>query len=335
MFIMTAVCSSIQAQIYEFLKPRQVAIAFEPESAALHVRSVRHELKLATTIQNAKLYIVIDIGGGTIDIAVHKVHCQGNTGGEEIHEIKGCMGSDRGATCIDRAFETFLCGLDISGYPNFFQDMKQNPKSWHELMMNFEVSKGSFDGSSEVMRIGLTRHMFDSYQEKTGDRLVNVLTKAANPKVYIPRNSDFLHVSKDICIGWYRPTIDSVVEQVESLHKEFKADALFLVGGFANCDILVREMKKIFSNMPLVIPPLPGLAVIKGAVWYGPHPKAIASRYSYATYGVACSTAFIEGTHDPETKFWSKRFARYICGSIFSVFVRKGEEVQIPSPTLM
>ena len=61
---MTAVCSSIQAQIYEFLKPRQVAIAFEPESAALHVRSVRHEQYLARAIQNAKMYIVIDIGGG-------------------------------------------------------------------------------------------------------------------------------------------------------------------------------------------------------------------------------------------------------------------------------
>ena len=323
---MARVLLLIQAQIYERVKPRQLAIALEPESAALHVRSLREEKDFAEKILNAKLYIVVDIGGGTIDIAVHKVHCKGDAGGEDIHEVDGCMGSDRGATCIDRAFETFLCGLDVPGYPHFFQDMKQDPKSWNQLMIRFEISKTSFNGS-EYMQIELPRHMFDSYLDKTDNRLVNALTKAANPRVYIPRTSDYLHVSPDICIDWYRPTIDSVVEQVGSLRKKFQANALFLVGGFAYCVILKTELKKIFPDLPLVIPESPGLAVIRGAAQYGTEPKAIASRISYATYGVSCSTAFIEGKHDEKKRFWCKRNSRFNCKNIFSVFVRKGDEV--------
>lgn len=326
MFIMTVVLLFIQAQIYEIVKPRQVAIALEPESAALHVRSLRDEEHLTKQILNAKLYIVIDIGGGTIDIAVHKVQCHGDTGDEYVHEIKGCIGSDHGATRIDRAFEDFLCGLNVPGYHRFFQEMKQDPTLWNQLMSKFEVSKTSFDGSMDML-IELPRRMFDSYREKTGNTLASALSRNANPKVYIPRTSDYLHVSKGTCVAWYHPTINSVVEQVGSLHKKFKVNALFLVGGFADCDILKTELRDRFPDLKLVIPKLPALAVIKGAVRYGPEPKAIASRISYATYGVACSTAFIEGVHDEKKRFWCERFARDHCNSIFSVFVRKGDEV--------
>ena len=322
----------IQAKIYEIKKPRQLAIALEPESAALHVRSQRQEEYYKEQILNAKLYIVIDIGGGTIDIAVHKVHRHGETGDEYIHEIKGCIGSNRGATCIDRAFEDFLCSLNVDGYPNFFQEMKQDPKLWNQLMCKFEGSKTSFNGSGD-MRIELPRRIFDSYKEKTSVNLASVLSKGASSKVYIPSStSDYLRVSKDICRSWYRPTIDSVVEQVQSLHKEYKANALFVVGGFAECVILKEELNAKFPDLPRVIPPVPGLAVIKGAVRYGPHPKAIASRVSHATYGVACSEAFIEGTHDPSKKFWCERYGRYHCGSIFSVFVKIGDEVNPAKP---
>ena len=321
----------IQAKIYEIKRPRQLAIALEPESAALYVRSLQDQEYLAKQIRNAKLYIVIDIGGSTIDIAVHEVHCHGDTGDEYVHEIKGCMRSDCGATRINEAFEDYLCGLNVRGYRNFFQEMKRDPKLWNNLMYKFETSKTTFDGSRD-MRIELPRQFFDSYRTKTRKELETALSKEASPKVFIARTSDYLCVSKDICATWYRPTVDSVVEQVVSLHKTFKVNALFLVGGFAGCDILKTELKEKFPNLPQVIPPLPALAVIRGAVRYGPEPKAIASRRSHATYGVHCSTAFIEGKHDSQKKFWCERTARYNCNDIFSVFVRIGDEVNPAQP---
>ena len=331
MFVIGVVPLLIQAKIYEIKKPRQLAIALEPESAALHVRSLRQEEYYKEQILNAKMYIVIDIEEDTIDIAVHKVCRHSVTGDEYIHEIKGCIGSDCGATCIDRAFEDFLCSLNVDGYPNFFQEMKQDPKLWNQLMYKFEASKTDYNGSRDMV-IELPRRLFDSYVEKTSKDLSSVLSKGTSSKVFIPSASDYLYVSKDLCRSWYRPTVDSVVKQVQSLHKEYKVNALFVVGGFAECVILKEELKAKFPDLLLVIPPVPGLAVIKGAVWYGPHPKAIASRHSHATYGVACSTAFTEGTHDGSKKFWCERYGRYNCNDIFSVFVKIGDEVNPARP---
>lgn len=109
-------------------------------------------------------------------------------------------------------------------------------------------------------------------------------------------------------------------------------EALFVVGGFAESRTLITELEDHFSDLQLVIPDFPGVAVIKGAVRYGPEPRAIASRHSPATYGVASSQKFRTGFHDESKKFWSKKYNSYRCGDVFSVFVSKGEEVNPSKP---
>ena len=51
----------------------QLAIALEQESAALHVWSLQARDLLMGSTANVKRYIVIDIGGGTIGVAVHMI----------------------------------------------------------------------------------------------------------------------------------------------------------------------------------------------------------------------------------------------------------------------
>lgn len=317
--------------MYKIFEPRQLAIALEPESAALHIRSLQKDALLMGTAVDAKQYIVVDIGGGTIDIAVHNVHCHAITGKEYVHEVKGCIGSARGATVIDEAFEDFLCGLDVQGYPYFFQEMKQNPKAWNQLLENFEICKTSFDGSRD-MRVDVPGYMFECYRSQAGRQLATALTKEFSPDAYIQKGSTLLRIAKSTCLSWYRPTIDSVVEHIQDLKDEYSVEALFVVGGFAECPIMMTELKNQFPHLQLVIPDYPGVAVIKGAVRYGPEPKAIASRTSHATYGVSVSTKFISGTHDESKKFWTAKYNTYYCRDTFSVFVKKGEEVNPSTP---
>lgn len=282
------------------------------------------------TAVDAKRYIVIDIGGGTIDIAVHNIHSHELTGKEYVHEIKGCIGSALGATVIDKQFEEFLCALDVQDYPNFFQEMRKNPKTWNQLLDNFEVSKTNFDGSTD-MRVELPGYMFESYRDEAMRQLATALTKESSPGAYIQKGSTFLRVAKSTCLDWYRPTIDSVVEHIRSLVDEHTVKVLFVVGGFAECPILITELEGEFSDLQLVIPDFPGVAVIKGAVRYGPEPRAIASRTSHATYGVKVSEKFRDGFHNESKKYWSKKYNTYYCSDVFAVFVTKGEEVN-PSP---
>ena len=279
----------------------------------------------------ARRYIVIDIGGGTIDIAVHNIHSHTLTREEYVHEIKGCIGSALGATVIDKQFEDFLCALHVPDYPNFFQDMKKNSQTWNHLLDSFEVSKMNFDGSKD-MRVELPGNMFECYRDKAGKQLATSLTKDSSPGAYIQKGSSLLRVSKSTCLDWYCPTINGVVEHIQSLVVEYRVEALFVVGGFAESKTLITELNDRFSDLQLVIPNLPGLAVIKGAVRYGPEPRAIASRLSPATYGVASCQEFRTGFHDESKKFWSKTNNSYYCHDVFSVFVRKGEEVNPATP---
>lgn len=164
------------------------------------------------TAVGAKRYIVIDIGGGTIDIAVHNIHSHELTREEYVHEIKGCIGSALGATVIDKQFEDFLCALNVQGYPNFFQEMKKNPQMWNQLLDNFKVCKTNFEGMTD-MRVDLPANMFESYRDKAMRQLATALTKENSPGAYIQKGSIYPPAGSQEHMPWYwyRPTINSVV----------------------------------------------------------------------------------------------------------------------------
>ena len=277
---------------------------------------------------NAKRYIVIDIGGGTIDIAVHAVVCHEDSGRLYIHEEEGCIGSANGATVINEKFEDFLCDLDIPGYPKVFSEMRRNPQVWNALMFHFETSKVKYKGAAEML-IELPGCMFVQYPEKT-KQIHKSLVQHRSPRVYVTEGYNLLHISPDICLEWYEPTISSTVELIRKLNNKHHVEALFVVGGFAKCKILHQRLEKEFPALHLVVPKDPGFAIIHGAVRYGPL-KAIASRTSYATYGIESQRPFRD-SDDPDKKTWSEKHQCDYCKDTFSVFVTRGQKVHPAAP---
>ena len=257
----------IQAKIYSFCTPHQLAIALEPESAALHVRSLQKADLVMGSAANVKRYIVIDIGGGTIDVAVHEIVGLEEPGKELVHEIEVYIGSADGAAAIDRKFVDFLCNLDVTGYPNVFSEMTDNPPVWNAIMANFEASKLEYEGKHE-MRIELPGAMFVHYPKETR-KILSCLVKEKSPQAYIKPYTNTLHVSSEQCVKWYKPTISSAVTLTKSLHAKHQVDALFVVGGFAKCKILQQQLKAEFPKVTLLIPDEPGSATVKGAVRHG------------------------------------------------------------------
>ena len=317
-----------QGKIYKIHTPRQLAIALEPESAALHVRSLQARDLILGSAVNAKRYIVIDIGGGTIDVAVHAVECHEDSGEEYVHEIEGCIGSANGATVIDQKFETFLCNLDVPGYPKVFSRIKHKPQVWTDLMANFETCKVTYGGKGE-MQIEMPASMFVQCAKEARVICEN-LVQHKSPQAYINERSTLLRVPADKCLEWYEPTISSTVELVRELHTKHHVAALFVVGGFAKCKILHQRLEKEFPALQLVVPEDPGFATVKGAVRYGPL-KAIASRTSYATYGIDYPRPFRDGD-DPNKTIWSKKHQSYYCVNTFSLFVTKGQKLNPAAP---
>ncbi|KAJ9596420.1 hypothetical protein L9F63_012583, partial [Diploptera punctata] len=76
---------------------------------------------------------------------------------------------------------------------------------------------------------------------------------------------------------------------------------LFLVGGFAESQILQHEIREKFSNqIKVIIPQGVSLTILRGAVLFGLNPSLVTVRRSKQTYGVGVLKHFVHGVHPPE-----------------------------------
>ena len=156
-------------------------------------------------------------------MAVHTVECHEDSGKEYVHEIEGCIGSANGATVIDQKFETFLCNLDVPGYPKVFSRIKHKPQVWNDLMANFETCKVTYGGKGE-MEIEMPTSMFVQCAKEASVIFEN-LVQHKSPQAYIKEGYTLLRVPADKCLEWYEPTISSTVELVRELHTKHHVEA--------------------------------------------------------------------------------------------------------------
>ena len=88
-------------------KPSEkLSLALEPESAAIHCRQkVKVASKVRQYLVHAKNYLVVDIGGGTVDIASHAI-VEGC-----IEELAQPAGNFWGGTTVNEEFSNFSKSL--------------------------------------------------------------------------------------------------------------------------------------------------------------------------------------------------------------------------------
>ena len=89
--------------------PDKLSIALEPESAAIFCQNMSRMQTAAyctaTPPFTAGSYLVVDIGGGTVDISALRVSSRSDGNIEAIHSPTG---SDFGGSRVNKEFETFL-----------------------------------------------------------------------------------------------------------------------------------------------------------------------------------------------------------------------------------
>ena len=111
------------------LEPEAACIACEDENAALEVGDT---------------FMVLDCGGGTVDITVHRVAQK--TPDLLLDELSNPSGGPWGSTFIDAEFEEFvkkLVGADV------FRRFKPS-SPWVEVMRAWEAVKLSYDPSATL-----------------------------------------------------------------------------------------------------------------------------------------------------------------------------------------
>lgn len=183
--------------------------------------------------------------GGTLDVTAHEILTNGNI--KEIHQVTG---GTYGGIKVDEEFVSLLKKFFGTSLVQTFRT--NYPAEWLEMMNEFEMKKRgrrAFEG--ETTRIRIPRAfatLVSEYREP--DLVRRFASSCTTDDVQFIRNEYF-------CLGpaamrkLFQPVINGIVNHLNNLLQYPVLQGLqffFLVGGFAESEILQEAIKKKFST---------------------------------------------------------------------------------------
>ncbi|XP_052793879.1 heat shock 70 kDa protein 12A-like [Mya arenaria] len=307
----------------------RLKLALEPEAASVYCKTVplerRQDDEQRLTLGPfciATRYLVLDIGGGTVDVTVHEVKPDGTL--KELHKASG---GAWGGTKVDQAYMELyenLLGKDV------MEEFKHKSKfDFLDMHRDFEIKKRNLNIESENINIRLSAALADHTKEMTNKTVAkNVEIKGFSDRINVRRDRMTLKVS--VIKKMFQPSIDSIISHVKEVLRSPKVnnriDKILMVGGFSESSVVRKAIREAFPDVAVVAPDEPGLAVLKGAVIFGHSPSSISTRVVRYTYGVAVTVDFDPGYH-PEDKMFIDNQDRKLISDCFSKFVTIDENV--------
>ena len=314
------------------VNPDKLSLALEPESAAFYSQKVVEEQITSdpskAAIAHPTKYMVLDIGGGTVDITSH-VEVDGGVVVENIP-----IGNAWGGTQVNEAFSKLL--QDIVNDPGFEKFLASRDQSQSKAILNgiiyreFEDQKLLFGQgkAEEEITINLPRPFAEFF-----DVVLEAGTKEMEGFEY---EDDTLYIDKAVVESkLFGPALDGIIECALNAVKgnDYEVDTFYLVGGFGGCKYVHEKVspaiKEAYNSRgkqcTVLVPPDSHLAVATGAVMWRKNPDIVKARRSDATYGIGVSIVFDPSLHDEHYKYYDEEDGQHRCDNVFSIFLEKGE----------
>ncbi|CAG2250413.1 unnamed protein product [Mytilus edulis] len=299
-------------------------MVYEPEAASIYARLLPVDKLVGEnggvilkTFDPGRKFIVVDAGGGTVDISAQQVLENGKL--KIIHEE---CGGPWGGECINKQFVKML--VELFGKEVLNQFKRNNGDDFLQLLRDFEVKKKNLrvEGTESV-----TIRMPLSLIE---DSDISAAISRSRFSKMVRLKRDKLLIAGSLFETFFSETIKKIIDELISILKNERCSdvsAIMMAGGFSEADILQHAIKKQFQSLEVFIPIDGSLSVLKGAVIYGHNPNVVSSRICNYTYGIACYRKFDPSIHDPEKKDY--RDGKEICQNLFKVLFEINEEVHI------
>ena len=287
-------------------------------------------------------YIIVDIGGGTVDITSHTIV------GDTIEEIAIPDGNDWGGTTVNEEFSKFLQDfVDDPQFSCYTEDSSPEIQARHKADLNkllyttFELQKKRFgsrdpqDTCNTSYAVELPRHFYKKYEGPLVKR-GKELNDQGDASVEVEEDDEALIICNSKMAKFFKPAVDNITKLIESYLKKKIAgtvDTIYWVGGFGGCKYLRSQLemaiKATFQDCTyhFLVPPEPEFAVIRGATAFRCDPGIVTKRKADATYGIVCRIPFNPNLHRPDYKVWHEERKEFKCKNIFCAFVEKGEDV--------
>ena len=311
--------------------PEKLTLALEPEVAAIYAQNYTMNVVLASP---PKRYMVVDIGGGTVDITVQDY----NEAADKVSVVLTPTGNAWGGTTVNKAFSDLLEDIvGDRGFDGFIRHKAVNAAILNKFLYNeFEEEKKKFGDTYKATAAAsdeLTVNLPNSFVEYYGYKIESRVKQMEG----IEYEDDTLYIKYGVVeTRLFQPTIDGIVQCTVASLEELKSrvDTIYLVGGFGGCQYIYKKIEesirkyngRIYRN--IVCPEHAHLAIATGAVMWRKKPSIIQSRKSDATYGIGVSIPFDADKHDIHYRTFIDDDRGYYCDHVFSVFLLKGEFAQ-------
>uniref|UniRef100_A0A8C4TDP6 Heat shock 70 kDa protein 12A n=1 Tax=Erpetoichthys calabaricus TaxID=27687 RepID=A0A8C4TDP6_ERPCA len=300
---------------------KNLIIALEPEAASLSCKQLPSKGFLAEGTNDLKMehkpgmqYIVVDCGGGTIDLATHEVL--------EDTYLKECCspsGGPWGSCMVDDEFRAFL--EELFGV-HLWQEYKKNyPAGLQKMMHDFSIQKCT--EKSEVyiacpynlIKMAAEKQEISLFFKNDGATWSDGCIKLSDAKL-----TSFFHNSTENIIREIQKILDT---------PEINIECILLVGGYATSSRLKDKVRGKFEKRCKVLCPNdPQYAIMKGAVIFGNNPTLIRSRVCALTYGIMTTETFDPKKHDKQKLRVNNQKDYIYCKDIFFKLAEKGKNIE-------
>ncbi|XP_045207711.2 heat shock 70 kDa protein 12B-like [Mercenaria mercenaria] len=306
----------------------RLTIVLEPEAASLYCRHLPIEAMLSgdnlliSELPTGSKYMVLDAGGGTIDITVHEVQSQ-----YTLREVRAANGGDWGGTMVDKAFEKFIC--DLVGETVFRTFKQSETEDWLYMIREFEYKKreaGSRSGTQVVMNFPAS--LTEIFLNETHMTIKDAIAASTYAEA-VEIKRDKLKISHSVFKTLFQESLHNTVDHVKRLLKDERmvdVRTILMAGGYSESPLLQRAIKLAFPEMQVVIPHAASSAVLRGALIFGYNPASITERLLRYTYGTDICVSFLEGKH-PENRR-KKNNVGDTCSDVFDILIEKDTKVK-------
>ncbi len=271
-------------------------------------------------------FLVVDIGGETIDISAHCISSSANT--EVVHPPTG---NDCGGSRVNKEFKKFLG--DLVNDPRFLRylntgNLMANAK--HNTDLNelvdyiFEAQKMIFCRQEPSLRTLSFKLPYTFLTVYAAD-IQRGLHQHCRSQVQM--SGQYLRISYAQMEKFMKPVVDGLLScMATTLHAvEPKVEAIYIVGGFGGCKYISTAIAERFgSKYRYIVPAEPDFAVVRGAVLYRRIPELVHARRVDATYGTDASIRYDPSIHEKEYKFTDDDGIDR-CDHIFCTIVERGD----------
>jgi len=305
----------------------------EPEAAAIFCEKEILAIK-KDSMESQADYLIVDCGGGTVDIAAHRLS-KDDSNKMFIEELTAPQGGSDGGFSVNHAFEEMLYKLLKTIDEGQMEEIKTTyAREWTKLVYkDFEESKKCFECNKphQELSVTISERLTREVEKVTSQTMEELVADCKEYKLSWDADENALVLKYQTMIRFFQPVVSKILARIEQIlvRSECKSvQTIVLVGGFAESSFLFEEVKDTFAsqNITVIKSSTPTLSVLKGAVMFGQKKDVISSRKMSQSIGMKIAQIYNKDIHDlSEVEIVE---GKSVCRNVYHQFVKVNESVK-------